>query len=978
MEFGLLGPLVVRSGETEIPVRRGHQRVLLAILLLEANRLVPVEAITDALWGPAPPRSAPVAIRSYIRWLRLALGQAGRERIRTQPRGYLIRVADGELDMARFERLLASARAAARSGCWPEAAGQARAALSCWRGEPLADIASDALALRQAPRLAELRLHAVQTRIDADLRLGGHAEVTPELQHLCAAHPLREHLHALLMLALYRCGRQAEALAAYQQLRATLAEELGADPGTELQTLHQQILRADPALVARRPAAEPMPRAKPGVAGSAEPGAACGSAPMVPRQLPATVAYFTGRAGELAALAQMLDQAGGGPPGAVVISAIGGMAGVGKTALALRWAHQVAPRFGDGQLYVNLRGFGHADAPAPPAEAIRGFLDGLGVAPERIPAGLDAQAGLFRSLLAGKKMLIVLDNARDEQQVRPLLPAGPGCLVLVTSRRQLAGLAAADGARLLTLDLPGHAEARQMLTLRLGAGRAAAEPEAVDQVARLCARLPLALAVAAARARARPRFSLAALAAELSDLASRLDALDAGDPAASVRAVFSWSYQQLSPEAARTFRLLGLHPGPGITVPAAASLTATAPPAAGQALRELTAANLLTEHPPGRYAFHDLLRAYAAEQARSQESGTARRAAVRRCLDHYLHTAVAAALLLEPDRATICPQPPRPKAQPEQLAHRQQALDWLAAERQVLLAAARQAAGRGFSAHAWQLPWALAGFLSWNGYWPDLAATQQSALTALERHGELAVVVQARRLLALASIRLGASGEASTHLAQALQLARQAGSTIAQAQVHTDLAAAATLQGAGRAALGHLEQALRLYREARQRRWEANALNNLGWHHALHGGYQQALEHCQQALAIHRELGGNSPGKAGALDSLGYAHHHLGHQGEAIACYRQALQTLGAASDPHIRAEILTHLGDSHHAARQHQAARESWQQALDILHARHDPAAAQLRSRLASSSPSSSRTPAAQHSTLTLALTARTAFLDG
>jgi DNA-binding SARP family transcriptional activator len=505
MEFGLLGPLLVRSGETEIPVRRGHQRALLAILLLEANRPVPVGAITQALWGPAPPRSAPVAIRSYIRWLRLAFGQAGQERIITRPRRYLIRVADGELDLARFEHLLASARAAARSGCWQEAAGQAREALSCWRGEPLADIESDTLAQREATRLAELRLQAVETRIDADLRLGGHAEVTAELQHLCAAHPLHEHLRALLMLALYRCGRQAEALAVYQHLRAMLVEELGADPGAELQELHQQILGADPALAAPQPAAGALPGAQPGAAGRADPGAAGGGmAPMVPRQLPATVAYFTGRTGELAALTQMLDQAGGDLPGAVVISAIGGMAGVGKTTLAVRWAHQVAPRFGDGQLYVNLHGFGHTHAPAAPAEVIRGFLDALGVAPERIPPSPDAQAGLFRSLLADKKMLIVLDNARDEQQARPLLPAGPGCRVLVTSRRQLAGLAAADGARLLTLDLPSHAEARQMLTLRLAAECAAAEPDAVDQIVSLCARLPLALAVAAALATPAP------------------------------------------------------------------------------------------------------------------------------------------------------------------------------------------------------------------------------------------------------------------------------------------------------------------------------------------------------------------------------------------------------------------------------------------------------------------------------------------
>jgi DNA-binding SARP family transcriptional activator/tetratricopeptide (TPR) repeat protein len=948
MEFGLLGPLVVRSGETEVPVRRGHQRALLAILLLEANRPVPVEVITQALWGPAPPRSAPVAIRSYIRWLRLALGPAGWERISTQPCGYLIRVADGELDLARFEHLLASARAAARSGSWQDAAGQARAALSCWRGEPLADIESDTLVLREAPRLAELRLQAVETRIDADLRLGGHAEVSAELQHLCAAHPLREHLHALLMLALYRCGRQAEALAAYQHLRAILVEELGADPGTELQTLHQQILSADPALAARQPAAGAMPGAWPGVPAKAEPVAAGGIAPMAPRQLPATVAYFTGRAGELAALAQMLDQAGGDPPGAVVISAIGGMAGVGKTALAVRWAHQVAPRFGDGQLYVNLRGFDHTDAPAAPAEAIRGFLDALGVAPERIPPSLDAQAGLFRSLLAGRKMLIVLDNARDEQQVRPLLPAGPGCLVLVTSRRQLAGLAAADGARLLTLDLPSHAEARQMLTLRLGAGRAAAEPDAVDHIANLCARLPLALAVAAARAHARPRLSLAALAAELSDMASRLDALDAGDPAASVRAVFSWSYQQLSPEAARMFPLLGLHPGPDITVPAAASLTATALPAAGQALRELAAANLLTEHPPGRYTFHDLLRAYAAELAQALDDRQAREAATDRMLDHYLHTAHAAALLLKPTRDPVTLAPPQLGVAPELLADHQEALDWFEAEHRVLLAALALAGESGFDACAWQLPFAMSDFLERRGYWHESAAIQRIALAAATRLGDIAGRAMVGRALGTACAGLTDYDQARAHMTDSLGLYRKLSDPDGQARVHQSLAWAAGRSGRHRDALGHAEQALDLFQAAGNRAGQAAALNALGYGHAMLGDPQRARPFCRQALALNQELGLHRGEEAHAWDSLGYVEYQLGHHHDAADCYQSALTLFRELRDLFNEAEILTHLGDARHAAGDQHEARAAWKQALDILENLHHPGADQIRAKLA------------------------------
>src|SRR6204780_4440335 len=363
----------------------------------------------------------------------------------------------------------------------------------------------------------------------------------------------------------------------------------------------------------------------------------------VPRQLPAAVADFTGRAAELRALIRMLDQAGAGTPGTVVISAIGGTAGVGKTALALHWAHQVATSFPDGQLYVNLRGFDPSGNPTVPTEAIRGFLDALGVPPDRITASPEAQAGMYRSLLADRRMLIVLDNARHEQQVRPLLPASPGTLVLVTSRSQLSGLGAAEGARLISLDVLSHAEAVQLLAARLGTARAAAQPAAAGRIAPLCACLPLALTVAAARAAARPGFPLAALAAELADSAGRLDALDAADPGSSVRAVFSWSVRQLTGEAVRMFWLLGIHPGPDICAPAAASLAGRGQPQARRLLRELADAHLIAEHVPGRYAFHDLLRAYAAEQACDADSDTDRREATGRVLDHYLHTAAHAA-----------------------------------------------------------------------------------------------------------------------------------------------------------------------------------------------------------------------------------------------------------------------------------------------------------------------------------------------
>jgi tetratricopeptide (TPR) repeat protein/transcriptional regulator with XRE-family HTH domain len=680
--------------------------------------------------------------------------------------------------------------------------------------------------------------------------------------------------------------------------------------------------------------------------GAAEP--AGHSHRVIPRQLPPQSA-FVGRAGELAALTRHLDGVGARTPGMVVISAIGGTAGVGKTALAVRWAHQVAALFDDGQLYVNLRGFDPADAPSEPAEVLRGFLEALGVAPEQIPSSLDARVGLFRSLLAGKKMLIVLDNARDEQQVRLLLPASAGCLVLVTSRRQLAGLAVADGARLLALDLPSYAEARQMLAFRLGAERAAAEPHAVDQIATLCARLPLALAVAAAHANTRPEYSLTALAHELSDIASRLDALDTGDPAASVRAVFSWSYQRLSHDAARVFRLLGCHPGPDITAPAVASLTASAPAAAARALRELTAASLLTEHPPGRYAFYDLLRAYAAELAQAADDEQARQAATERMLDHYLHTAIAAAQRCDEYREPESVSDPRPGVRPEEMTSMPQALEWFRAERRVLIAVISQASHDGSGTQAWQLPWAIAPFLAGLGFWPELEATQRAALTAACRLGNLTAQAHAYHYLGRAYTSLGEYQKAVEQLTTALSIDRQIGAVTLQAREHNTLVGTCIQQGRFRDALSHAQQALQLCRDLEHQYGQAHSLNEVGWCHAQLGNFQEALICCREALAIYRDLRPRTLlGEAATLDSLGYAHFHLGSYTEAISCYRQAVDLLGVTGDLDAPADILTHLGDAYHSAGDREAARGAWQQALAILDGLQHPTIDQLRSRLA------------------------------
>jgi DNA-binding SARP family transcriptional activator/tetratricopeptide (TPR) repeat protein len=930
-EFCLLGPLMVRRGTVAVSVPRGKQRVILAMLLLNAGRVVRVDELTETLWDSGPPPSGLVTVQNYVMRLRNALGDAGRGRIVTQPPGYLMRVEAGELDAARFEVLVGAARQAVRDRSWDRAATRAGEALALWRGEPLADVDSEVLAAAEAPRLAELRLQALEIRIDADLHLGRHAEVIAGLRELTGGYPLRERLHGLLMLALYRDGRQGEALAAYQHARQALVGELGAEPGPGLRQLHQQILAADPALTLVSPAAA-----------AAESGAAAGP---VPCQLPAAVAGFTGRAAELGALTQILHDAGAGGPGTVVISAIGGTAGVGKTALALHWAHQVADRFGDGQLYVNLRGY-DPDRPVTAADALAGFLRALGVPGHDIPSDEAERAARYRSLLAGKQVLVVLDNAGGVEQVRPLLPGRPGCAVVVTSRDSLAGLVAGHGAARLDLDLLPLPDAVALLRRLIG-GPADADPEAVEQLAAHCCRLPLALRVAAELAAARPAATLADLVAELSDQQRRLDLLDGGgDPRTAVRAVFSWSYDHLDRDTARAFRLAGLHPGPDITAAAAASLAAIAEADARRLLGELARAHLVAEHVPGRYAFHDLLRAYAADQARHIDGGADRAAATGRVLDYYLHTAASAALLLEPAKEPVVLAPPAPGAAPEQPADHGQALAWFEAEHQVLLAALDLAAGSGFDGHAWQLAWAIAPFLYARGHWQEYAATQRTALAAATRLGDSAAQALSGRLLANACTHLGEHDQARAYYGSSLTLYQRLGNRLGEAKVHQNLGLLAERQGHYADALGHAEQALRLYQAIGDKANEAEELNNVGWYHGLLGDYGQAREFCRHALSLSAETG-NRRLEGYAWDSLGYAEHHLGNLADAAACFQRALSLSRESGDRVFEAHTLTRLGDTSDAAGDLAEARQAWQQALAILDDLQHPDAGQVRTKL-------------------------------
>jgi tetratricopeptide (TPR) repeat protein/transcriptional regulator with XRE-family HTH domain len=656
-----------------------------------------------------------------------------------------------------------------------------------------------------------------------------------------------------------------------------------------------------------------------------------GPSPL-PRQLPAAPPGFTGRGSELAALARALETAG--PGRTVVISALAGAGGIGKTWLAVQWAQQNLDHFPDGQLFVDLHGFAPGAEPMEPAQAIRGFLDALGVQAAAIPADPHSQAALYRSLVADRRMLVVLDNARDAAQVIPLLPGGPACAVIVTSRDRLAGLVAAHGATPVALDVLDDTEARALLSGRLGGERLAAEPAAVADLLACCAGLPLALAVVAARARLRPDVPLAVLAADLRDANARLGALDTGDTTASVRATLSWSYAALAPRTAEAFTLLGLASGPDTSLSAAASLLALPVDRATAVLGDLERLCLLQQHAPGRYRMHDLVHLYAAEQAQHGLPRAERDAATRRLVDFYLHTAHAADRLLDPQRHTIDLDPPAPGSCPERLAD-SQALAWLATEHQCLLAAQRRAAERGWHRAVWQLVWSLSTFHYWRGHLHDGPATWQAAVTAAEHLGDKEYLATAHHFLGRCCAQASRHAEAIDHLHKALLLADEAGDIAGQADTLCVLAWAWDRQDHVHQALAHAMRALALSAALDDPVRQARAHNAVCWYHARLGHHDTARGHCQTALALFRRHR-NRTGEAGALDSLGYIAHHSGDHAVARRCYQQALDLFRQNGNTYSEAGTLERLGETLTALGRHGEARQTWQHTLDLYETLH------------------------------------------
>jgi tetratricopeptide (TPR) repeat protein len=657
----------------------------------------------------------------------------------------------------------------------------------------------------------------------------------------------------------------------------------------------------------------------------------------VPRQLPAAANMFTGRTRELAHLDTALDEQSQAD-GTLLVCVIGGMGGIGKTWLATHWAHLHLDRFPDGQMYVNLRGFDPNDQPLTPATVIRGFLEALGVSLTAIPVEQEAQAGLYRSLVVSRRMLIVLDNARDTAQVTPLLPGGATCTVLITGRRQLTGLIARHSARSVALDvLPGD-EAHQLLTRHLGRTRLNAEPEAVATLRDCCAGLPLALSIVAARATIHPDLSLTALATELSDNACRLDALDAGDPQADLRAVLSWSSRALSPGAARAFGLLGIAPGPDIALVAAASLLALPHATTRALLRELCDARLIQRHTLERYRMHDLLRLHATEQARDHRTPAERQAALRRLVDFYVHTACAGARLLAPHHPAPLLSEPAPRCVAHQLPDPASSVAWFDAEHTSLVAAQQLARRHGWYTQVCHLAWALDPYHRCRGHLEDNATTWQLAVTCAPQLDDPAVRTQAHQMLGDAYAQLGRTTDALHQLREALALAEHTGDIAGQGEIHHSLGGTWERHGDNRRALEHAHHALLIFGALDDTFRQARALNAVGWLQTRLGDYTKARANCQAALVLLRQHPPTNRqlGESSTLDSLGYIAHCLREYGKALDHYHRALVICRAQGHSFLEADVLHRIAETHLAQQHPGQARDTWQQAHELYSTQH------------------------------------------
>ncbi|SDO45216.1 AfsR/SARP family transcriptional regulator [Lentzea jiangxiensis] len=871
MEFGVLGPLRLAVDGEDVELDQPMLRRLLAVLLCNANSPVSADALAHALWQAKPPASARKTLQLYVHRLRRKLGDP--DRIVHGPAGYRLVVAPDECDADEMRRLVADAHATVDLG---RRTALLREALGLWRGVPLAEFADVPAVLTMSDALADRRLAVLAERVDVDLELGRHGDLVAELTEVVARHPLHERLRAQLMLALYRCGRQADALATYQHARELLRDELGVDPGEALSTRYQEVVRADPVL--DLPARPSRPR---------------------PAQLPAAPRDFSGRVGELGELDAVVARGAG----LVTISAIAGAAGVGKTALALQWAHHRRADFPDGQLYVDLRGAATAE-PVDAAHALSEFLRALGVPAEQVPQEPQNAAGLYRSLVADRRMLVLLDNAHDVDQVRPLLPGTATTVTVVTSRSRLGGLVAINGAHRLLLAPLSPQESHELLVALLGERRVDAEPEAAAAVAEACGHLPLALRIAAANLLDQPRRRLADFVADLAR--NRLCALEvADDGQAAVRSVFALSYERLEPSPRRLFRRLGLVPGFDATPEAAAALDATGTAESTRLLELLHDAHLLQSHVDGRYRFHDLIGLYAGERADEEEDPRDRGAALDRLYAWYVGRLAAVDRLLLPYRPMVFAADP---AAPFDTAL--DALAWLDDEKSNLIALVRHATSTGRHDAAWQIPFLMGGFFEHRGAWSLGTRLLRTAVDAVMELGDPDLECPVRVQFSIALVRAGRVAEAVVEQQRCLALARETGNRQREAATLNNLGWMYHELGDDTRALASYEATLPMFTATDDRGYLAITLQNIGDAKSLLGDFPGAVEALERSLAIAREDG--LVGQEGdSLVSLGQAHARAHRHREAVEHFRASLAPVSDAGNKMTEGLAHSELGRS-------------------------------------------------------------------
>ena len=887
VEYRVLGPLEVLHDGVPVRLPAGRARVLLATLLLRPNRFVSVDELVDRLWDGEPPTvdRAHKTLQMVVRRLRVALGDA--DCVRTATGGYFAEVDPERLDLTRFRRLAAE--------------GEFATALAYWRGPVAENVDSPHLHRGDVPPLVEERLVAHGRRIDVDLALGRGAELVDELRELTEEHPLREGFWAQLVQVLHQAGRPKDAQAAYEQIRDRLADELGVEPGRPLRELHDRLLDQ--------------------------------GARDVPRQLPAAAAHFAGRDEDLARLSALTSAA-------VVIAAIDGAGGIGKTALAVRWAHSVSGRFPDGQLYVDLRGFDPSARPLDPADVLLAFLGAFGVPAGKVPADLPERAALYRSVIADRRVLVLLDNARDVEQVRPLLPAGKGCLVLITSRNRFTGLVVREGAFPVTLDVLNDEDAVALLTARLGEDRVQAEPDALADLVAFCAGLPLALAILASRLASDTDLTLRALADELEDAGGAL--------LSSLDTVFSTSYRRLDATTARLFRLIGLATGPDVSLDVATALDGRHRAEVRKSFHALTRMHLATERTPGRYTCHDLLRTYSLARSAVEDTDAERHAAVRRVVDFYLHTAENADRLLRRSRVALTLPPIADGVQPTPITDGPAALTWCETEHRNLIAAARLAGEYGLYQHAWQLPTTMFGYLNVRQPPSERVELCRIALAAARAAQDPFAVGSTLHSLANALSTMGFHDDADDHYAEALQVREKIG------HLH-GIAVTLDQWAVNHAKRGDLESARGLHERAVERRREqgepaglATALNNYAM--TLVG-----LKDHAPALAVNDEAHATILAAGlhyllpSTLDTRGMLQLELGRLDEAIATFHHVFALPDGGVSNSVRVVTQENLAEAYLRQGRTADAVAAMNEALRMREDQgNEPAITQLRARIA------------------------------